>query len=286
MRERLAVSDAGLNILAMLALPDLTVIAQARMPFRPGKLYQGDYLYCADAEGPAVHVVEPESLAHIASFATGPEIEALSLSGNNMYLYVLSGGADSLQMLLAGQGRLCNVVRVGMRPRGIAQGENGGVLAVAGGDTGDILLIDSATLRIIRSLPAGGATAGVCFFAGQVMALCSAGEYDMGTLVGSFGEDGKWTPWVALPGMPGSVAPCGGGLLVGHHMHLTMLDAPNGRIRWQTKIAGLPTEIVPVGRAACFIDALDGMVGLIDLRRGTLLRRLLVQEPTGLAALS
>jgi len=40
-----------------------------------------------------------------------------------------------------------------------------------------------------------------------------------------------------------------------------------------------------VGRCACFTDSLDGMIGLLDLRRGRVLRRLLVKEPGGLAAL-
>lgn len=285
MRERLVVSDAKLGLLAVLALPDLEVVAQARVPFRPGRLLVGGQLFCADADGPAVHILDPKTLEHRRSIVTGPEIEALAQSENRMSLYVLSGGANSLQMLDASHGRLQNVVHAGMRPRGLTQDTSGKYIAVASGDTADILLLEVSTLRMLGVFPVGGATIAVSFFAGQLMALCAAGEYDMGSIVGAVSAHGKWSPWAVLPGMPGAMAPCGGGLLVGHHLCLTMLDPPNGRIRWQTKIAGLPTEIVPIGRAACFADSLEGMVGLIDLRRGTLLRRLRVEEPMGLAVL-
>lgn len=285
MHGKLAVADASLNLLAVLALPDLTIVQKARMPFRPGKLCASGALYCADAEGPSVHVLDKATLSHSRSFATGPEIEALASSANGLNLYVLSGGADSLQMLDASHGRLLNIASAGMRPRGLSMDAAGQHIAVACGDTADVRLLDAQTLSMRGSLAAGGPTVAVHFFAGQLMALCSAGDYDMGSIVGAFGSGGKWCPWAALPGMPSAMAPCGGGLLIGHHMGLTMLDPPNGRIRWQTKIPGLPTEIVPIGRVACFADALDGTIGVVDLRRGTILRRLRVPEPTGLVAL-
>ena len=282
MRGKLAVSDSRLELVAALALPNLDVETKVRMPFRPGKLASGSMLYVADADGPLVHALHPKQLSEHKCFATGPEIEALALSESGMHLYVLSGGANSLQMVDVGQGRLINVARTGMRPRGFALDTSGKYIAVACGDTYDILLLEAATLRTLSTFQAGGVTIAVRFFAGQLMALCATGEYDMGTLVGAVGSNGKWCPWAALPGMPGAIAPCGGGLLVGHHVCLTMLDPPNGRIRWQTKISGLPTEIIPIGRIACYADGLDGMIGLIDLRKGTVLRRLRVEEPVGL----
>jgi outer membrane protein assembly factor BamB len=186
-------------------------------------------------------------------------------------------------MLDAVQGRLLNIAKTGMHPRAIAQ--DGACVAVAGGATGDVMILDSKTLRVLGVYKADGITCGCCFFAGQLMIMCMAGEYDVGTVVGAISPDGKWTPWVKLPGLPGAMTPCGGGLLVGHLNGLTMLDAPNGRIRWQTKIAGLPSAVVPVERFACFMDSLEGMIGLVELRRGTIMRRLGVGEPGGIAVL-
>ena len=285
MRGRLAVSDSLHSQVAVLTLPDLKIGVQARVPFCTGRQLAGRSLYCADVADPAVHVLRPDTLKVERTFSTAPEIEALSLSHNGMNLYALSGGADSLQMMETGQGRLLNIVRVGMHPRAMAQDDAGRCVAVACGGTCEVAVLDAATLRVYTTCQVGGVACGVCFFAGQLIALCATGEYEMGTVVGAVGAEGKWSPWTKLPGLPGAMAPCGGGLLVGHMWGLTMLDAPNGRIRWQTKVAGLPTQIIPVGRAACFADGLDGLVGLVELRRGTVLRRLRVGEPSGLAAL-
>ncbi len=285
MRERLAVSDSLQGLLAIVTLPDLAVGAKARVPFRPGKLLAGGKLFCADASEPTIYLFSPETLALERSITAAPEIEAMMLSRTGTCLYALAGGADSLQMLDVAQGRLLNVAHAGMHPRAMAQDASGQSVAVACGGACEVTVQNAATLRICATFPVEGVAVDVCFFAGQLMVLCASGEYDMGTIVGAVAPDGKWTPWIRLPGLPGAMTACGGGLLVGHMQNLTMLDPPNGRIRWQTKIAGLPTEIIDLGRAACFADSLDGLIGLIELRRGTVLRRLRVPEPAGLAAL-
>jgi hypothetical protein len=279
---RLAVSDSLHGLLAALTLPDLDVSVKSRVPFHPGKMVAGARLYCADVSEPAVYAFDIHTLEHLLTFPAAPEIEALSLSPNGMYLYALAGGADSLQMLDAGQGRLLNIVKAGMHPRAIAQDARCAHIAVAGGATGEVTILDSQTLRVLDVYQADGIACDCCFFAGQLMILCMAGEYDVGTIVGAISPSGKWTPWVKLPGLPGAMTPCGGGLLVGHLHGLTMLDAPGGKIRWQTKISGLASAIVPAGRAACFMDSLEGMIGLIEFRHGAILRRLNVGEPGGI----
>ncbi len=285
MQDKLAVSDANLGLLAILTLPDLMVAAKVRTPFRPGKLAGGRGLYCADQSEPCIYFINPETLEAIGSFPTAPEIEGLLLSQNGVSLYALSGGADSLQLLDAGQGRLRGVARVGMHPRAMALDPQGQCLAVACGGTCDILALNAHTLSVCGKYSVDGIATGCCFFAGQLMALVGTGDYEMGTVIGAIGPDGCFSPWIKLSGMPGAMTPCGGGLLVGHLQTLTMLDPPNGRIRWQTKIAGLPTEIVDLGRTACFADGLEGLISVVDLRRGTVLRRLQVKEPMGIALL-
>lgn len=285
MRDWLAVSDAGQGLLALLRLPEFDIVHKARMPFLPGRLAFGGRLFCADAAEPAIYRIHPEKLEIERSFASAPEIEALLVSQNGAGLFALAGGADSLQRFDAAEGRLLSVTRAGMHPRAIALDHAGQCVAVACGGTCDTMLFDAASLRAIATFPVDGVACGICFFAGQWMALCASGEYDVGTIVGAIGPGGKWTPWIRLAGLPGAMAACGDGLLVGHLQTLTMLDAPNGRVRWQTQVAGLPTQIVDAGRAACYADGLEGLIGLVDLRRGTVLRRLRVVEPAGLAIL-
>ena len=285
MRERLAVSDSLHGLLAALTLPDLDVSVKTRVPFQLGKMVAGAKLYCADVSEPSIYVFDVNTLQHMFTFPAAPEIEALSLSPNEMYLYALAGGADSLQMLDTGQGRLLNIVKAGMHPRAIAQDGHGACIAVAGGATGEVTILNSKSLRVLGVYKADGIACGCCFFAGQLMVMCMAGEYDVGTVIGAISPDGKWTPWIKLSGLPGAMTPCGGGLLVGHLHGLTMLEAPTGRIRWQTKTTGLPSVIVPVDRFACFMDSLEGIIGLVELRHGAILRRLGIGEPGGIAVL-
>lgn len=286
MRARLAVSDARHCLLAVLSLPDLEVCQQARLPFRPGRLACGEHtLYCADASEGMIYALDRDSLRTQSAFAAGPEIESLALCGEGKQLLALCGGADSVQALDARAGRLLGVAAAGLRPCALALDARTDRAAVAGGASGEAMILDAATLSTRLRLAPGGAVCGVCFFAGVLMALCASGEYETGSVVGEVDASGRWKPWIALPGQPGTLATCDGGLLVGHLGWLSMLEAPNGRLRWQTRVHGLPTHILPLGRAAGFADGLDGLVGLVDLRRGTVLRRIRVEEPAGLACI-
>lgn len=286
MRARLAVSDARHCLLAVLSLPDLEVCQQARLPFRPGRLACGEHtLYCADASEGMIYALDRDSLRTQSAFAAGPEIESLALCGEGKRLLALCGGADSVQALDARAGRLLGVAAAGLRPCALALDARTDRAAVAGGASGEAMILDAATLSTRLRLAPGGAVCGVCFFAGVLMALCASGEYETGSVVGEVDASGRWKPWIALPGQPGTLATCDGGLLVGHLGWLSMLEAPNGRLRWQTRVHGLPTHILPLGRAAGFADGLDGLVGLVDLRRGTVLRRIRVEEPAGLACI-
>ena len=286
MRARLAVSDARHCLLAVLSLPDLEVCQQARLPFRPGRLACGEHtLYCADASEEMIYALDRDTLRTQSAFAAGPEIESLALCGEGKRLLALCGGADSVQALDARAGRLLGVAAAGLRPCALALDARTDRAAVAGGASGEAMILDAATLSTRLRLAPGGAVCGVCFFAGVLMALCASGEYETGSVVGEVDASGRWKPWIALPGQPGTLATCDGGLLVGHLGWLSMLEAPNGRLRWQTRVHGLPTHILPLGRAAGFADGLDGLVGLVDLRRGTVLRRIRVEEPAGLACI-
>lgn len=272
MRARLALSDAARGHVTAYSLPDLDVELRVPMPFRPGRLAASGDLYCADATGPAIYRLNAATLSPEAVFSAAPEIEELLALEDR--LYALSGGADSLQML-ADDGRLLGLARVGVRPRGMAADGASRQIAVAGGASGTVLRLDARTLRVLSETPAGGAACAVRFLAGGLLALSAAGEYELSTVVGGFG--------VSLPGMPGALAVCGGGVLVGHLGHLTMLEPPNGRIRWQTRLRGLPAFLAPLGRVAAYADSLEGEIGLIELRKGSILRRNKSCEPSGLA---
>lgn len=285
MAQLLAVSDAQQNLVILLSLPDLEPLAQTNAIRAPGRLAAFDRLYCAHRTDPAVSVFAKGSLVPAATFAAGPEIEALSISEDGSALYALSGGANCLQMLDAKTGALLRSANAGLCPRSAALLPGAEVLAVADGINCQIVLLAAGTLDLLAAYRTDSITCSATWFAGSLYALCAEGEYDLRTIIGRIDRSGKWTPQIALPGLPGTMTPCGGGLLVGHLGWLTMLDAPNARIRWQTRIGGLPTQLLPLGHFACYADETDGFVGLVDVRQGKILRRIQLDCPSGLAAL-
>ena len=200
MRARLAVSDARHCLLAVLSLPDLEVCQQARLPFRPGRLACGEHtLYCADASEGMIYALDRDSLRTQSAFAAGPEIESLALCGEGKRLLALCGGADSVQALDARAGRLLGVAAAGLRPCALALDARTDRAAVAGGASGEAMILDAATLSTRLRLAPGGAVCGVCFFAGVLMALCAAGEYETGSVVGEVDASGRWKPWRGFP---------------------------------------------------------------------------------------
>ncbi len=285
MARMLAVSEAQRGLVLFLTLPDLELAASADSVCNPGRLAAFENLYCASRTEPTIAVLPKGSTVPSALFAAGPEVEALALSTDGKRLFALSGGANCLQLLDARSGALLNSASAGLCPRSLSLLPGGEIIAVADGIACQIALMSADTLRPLAAYRTDGIACAATYFAGSLYALCAEGEYDLRTIVGFVNARGKWQAQIALPGLPGAMAPCGGGLLVGHLGCLTMLDAPNGRIRWQTKVRGLPTQLLSLGRVACFADETDGLVGLIDARHGKILRRVQLDCPAGLAAL-
>ena len=283
MAEMLAVSEAQRGYILRLTLPDLEPAGFVRCGVSPGRLAACGDLFCADRSESAVYRLCGRALELAGAFPVAPETESLAAHGER--LFVLSGGANSLQTLNARTGELLGSAAMGVYPRALSLFPDGRTLAVACGTDCRVALADAETLSLRGSWPVGGIACGVTLFAGLLYALCAEGEYDLRTIVGYIDERGAFHPQIALPGLPGAMAACGGGLLVGHLGNLTMLDAPNCRIRWQAKTRGLPTQLVPFNRFAVFADETDGQVGLIDLRRGRIYRRAQCDCPAGLAVI-
>lgn len=283
MTRMLAVSDAQRGLLLLMTLPDLEIAVSSDRLRSPGRLAAGQWLFCAERAEGVVHALGKNTLQTERVIPCAPETEALLSSPDGGGLYALSGAANCVQLLHAQSGVLLTSAQTGLYPRSLSLLPDGKTLAVADGAACRVSLWQAETLRPVSTLRTEGIACGAAWFAGFLYALCAEGEYDLRTIVGFFDGAGRFQPQVALPGLPGAMTACGGGLLVGHLGCLSMLDAPNGRIRWQSSVRGLPTQLVPLGRVAAFADETDGQVGLIDLRRGKILRRIQLDCPAGLA---
>lgn len=281
MAEMLAVSDAQRGKIWLLTLPELEPAFCAEFAGCPGRLAVGGELFCADRAAPLLQRFSRRTLEPLGSFPIAPETEALAAGGER--LYALSGAANCLQAFDAKSCDLLRSAQVGVYPRALALMPKGRMLAVAGGTDCCLSLLDAEALVPRACWPVDGIACAAEFFAGCIYALCAEGEYDLRSIVGFIDARGRFQAQIALPGLPGALCACGGGLLVGHLGCLTMLDAPNCRIRWQTKMRGLPTQLVPLERFAAFADETDGYIGLIDLRRGKIYRRARLECPSGLA---
>lgn len=281
MAEMLAVSEARRGVVLYLTPDNLEPVGFIRCGRSPGRLVCCGDTFCADRAEQAVYRFCRGAEQAACAFRTAPETEALCVCRER--LFALSGAASALQAFSLQTSALIGSASVGVCPRGLCLLPDQRTLAIAGGADGRVWLLDAETLALHGGWRTCGDVCAVALYAGFLYALCAEGEYDLRSIVGLIDERGAFHPQIALPGFPGAMAACGGGLLVGHAGCLTMLDAPNCRIRWQTKMRGIPTQIVPMNRLAAFADETDGLVGLVELRQGNIRRRAQCDCPSGLA---
>ena len=102
------------------------------------------------------------------------------------------------------------LARAGLNPQNIALDETGDVLAVAAGESGEVLLMSARSLTLLRRLSMPGMVFDVTLCGGTVHALCLNDALDA-TLV-TVPQIGA-RQILPLPGMPGRVVADGGRLL-------------------------------------------------------------------------
>jgi len=284
MQGRVIISDAANGMLSSHAVVDLTEIFHVPMEGRPGCLCaHSGFVYCASMSDACIWRLRREDLQPVQCFAAGQDIECMCVSRDGNRLYALVGGADSLLMLDVQAGELMMSAPVGMQPRDMRMDRSGRFLAVAGGATGTVLLLEADTLRQCAEFPVTGAACGVLFAADGLIVLSAVGEYEPCTQVGLvLPHAGGFEKLCGLPGVPGGFALAMNGLLVGHLGKITMLSLQHREMRWQMSVQGLQDSFAPVGRLACYTDRWAGRVGLIDCFRPSLMTILRKPEPAGI----
>lgn len=159
-------------------------------------------LYAADNREQTICRYDLETLLPMHVFCGGPGITQMMLSRDERYLYALCAEADSLIMLCAHSGTPKLLCRAGVNPCAMAMDESGRFLAVAGGASGDVFLLDAHSLSLCRRFPTCGMVFSVAILEKHVYALSLTETMDTVLTVFTQGRSERKIP---LPGMPGAL---------------------------------------------------------------------------------
>ncbi|GHU67175.1 hypothetical protein FACS1894184_06550 [Clostridia bacterium] len=290
MQGRVMISDAASGLLSAHTPVDLTQMHSVRLDASPGCLYaRGDFLYCAVMSGgsePSILRLNISDLEADREYAAGADVERLLLSYDGTRLYALLSGADTVLMMDAVSGEWLMSAPVGMSPRDMRLDRSGKRLVIAGGASSSVLVLDAESLETQAEYPVDGTAVGAFFAADGLVTLTESTDYEPFSVVGIVPEHhGGYEPVWELPGMPSSLAMGMNGLLVGHLNTITLLNLQHRETRWRMIVQGLPDNITPIGRLACYMDKLTGRVGVVDCFAPTLMSVIRKAEPSGLAYL-
>lgn len=257
MRGRLFVS--GGDGLRELYLPEGREGMRVRLEGAGPVCACGGALYCACPQERMIWRLDAKCLVPTGLFAGGPGMRALLISPDGKRLYVLCADADSLLMLDGETGAPLALNRVGVNPGAMAMDESGSVLAVAGGECAQTVLLCARTLDVLASLPVEGVAVDVAIGGGAVYTLCLTEALSSAL---SVHLPGRTRRMLFLRGTPGALSVCGEGLLAATEGRLQVI-APKG--------TGVLGGYAAPGRAARLL-CMQGERLLLDEWSGTLFR--------------
>ena len=133
-----------------------------------------DEVYCACGE--QIIRLDARTLLPKAVFCGGPGMNDLKVSQDLSALYALCSEGDSILMidLISGIPVLLN--RAGVNPRNMVI--DGGMLAVAGGESGEVYLLCERSLCMLDHLAMPGPVYAVAMRDGRIYALCLTASLD------------------------------------------------------------------------------------------------------------
>lgn len=125
-------------------------------------------------------------------------MRSLLLSADGTQLYALCGDADSILMLSAQTGEPMLINRAGVNPREMSL--DGEVLAVAGGESGMVILLCARTLCVLNALTMPGPVYSTALFEGRIYALCLSPSLTSLLIVQSGSGTRHMQEFAGLPG--------------------------------------------------------------------------------------
>ena len=142
--------------------------------------HRGELLVASDRQR-EVYRLTRGGLAQARSFPAPPGMVAMLLSPCGRQLYQLGGECDSVHMRGMEKGELIRVCPAGVYPRDMRLDSTGRYLLIAGGASGELILMDARELRALCSIELGGAVCAADFTPGGAMALVTRENGDLET---------------------------------------------------------------------------------------------------------
>ena len=171
-------------------------------------------------------------------------------------LEVVSGltEADSVLLLDAVCGAPMVLARAGVNPQHMSLDESGEVLAVAAGESGEVLLLSARSLALLRRLPMPGIVLDVALRAGAVYALC-LNETLNSTLVTIPRAGARQV--LSLSGMPGRIACERGDVICATEGFLHTVSMDGMRLLDTRRVSGRASIWLTAGETLLLCDALS-----------------------------
>ena len=239
MEERIIVS--GGDEVRVFAPPGRETPEQIRLEGAGALCASRGTVFCASDWGDMVWRLDAKRLVPTGLFAGGPGMKRLLLSPDGTRLFLLCAEADSVLLLDALCGQPLVLAKAGLNPQNITLDETGDTLAVATGESGDVLLLHAHTLSLLARLPMPGMVYDVRLRNGSVHALC-LNEAMASTLVTVQPCGVRQT--LRLEGMPGVLAMCGETLLCATEGYLYVVSAEGSRVLRTEKAAGRADRMI------------------------------------------
>ena len=145
---------------------------------------------------------------------------------------------------------------------------------MAGGASGEALVLSAPELRLWRRVSVRGAVCAVDFVPDGLLLLCAVGESELYTALVHAAGDNVRELWRA-EGPPGGLCFTGrDGALLGAWGGLTLFSLREGRALWQRPELPLAGRIELLGNQALVSDTLTGALSLLPLGQPWLARTL------------
>jgi len=208
----------------------------------------GESVFCAC--GDAVWRLDRKSLTPQALFGAGPGVRELLPSPDGLRLYALCSEADSILMLDGRSGEPLLLQYAGVNPRQMAL--DGDVLAIAGGESGDVLLLCAQSLRMLCRLSMPGPVYSAVLCAGNVHALCLTPT--LSSVLVTQERNGQRKA-LALSGMPGRLLVQSRGIWAATEGDLYLISQDGRCILEQLSIPGRASWLCGMQSGMLMLDA-------------------------------
>jgi len=204
-------------------------------------------IYCAC--GDAIWRLDRRYLTPTGLFCGGPDMCSLMISGDGTRLFALCGEADSVLMLSAETGEPLLLNRAGVNPREMAL--DGEMLAVAGGESGLVLMLCARSLHVLDAISMPGPVYSAALREGTIYALCLTAE--LSSLLVTQKKGGS-RHILALAGMPGRLLMRRNCLLTATDGALHAVSLDGRRIMRRISVPGRAVWMADTGEETLLLD--------------------------------